>query len=223
MLRAVSVVVIAALGAGCSGGLKSSAPGEQIYVLHPAGAPSPGAGAAMVNAMLVVPQPEAQPALNTHRIALTRPGNRLDYFADSRWPAALPQVLGALVVESLVAAKTFSVAAGTDPSAGHGDFQLLMTVRHFEAEYSGDATDSAPVARVGIECLLTSSSPRRVVGRCDAEVREPAGDNRMGEIVGALDRATQKAVTEMTAKVVALAGSVPARQPAQAKSPQGTP
>ena len=44
-----------------------------------------GAGTAVVNAMLVVPQPEVQPALNTHRIALTQPENRLDYFANSRW------------------------------------------------------------------------------------------------------------------------------------------
>jgi hypothetical protein len=58
---------------------------------------------------------------------------------------------------------------------------------------------------VGFECLLTSTSPRRVLGRCDAEAREPAGDNRMGEIVAALDRAAQKAVTEMGGKVAAMA------------------
>lgn len=188
--------------------MKRSSPGEQVYILHPAALPATGAGnAATVNAMLVVPQPEAQPALNTPRIALTQPGNRLDYFADSRWGAPLPQVLGALLVESLVASKMFSVVAGTDPSAGHGDFQLLLTVRHFEAEYTGSATDSIPVARVSFECLLTSSSPRRVVGRCDAEAREPAAGNRMGEIVAALDRAAQKALSDMTGKAVTLAGS----------------
>ena len=206
-LRAAPVIAAALFMAACSV-LKSNSPGEQVYVLHPAGQSAAAAGnAAAIDAMLVVPQPEAAPALNTSRIALTQPGNRLDYFADSRWGASLPQVLGALVVESLVAAKTFSVVAGTDPSAGHGDFQLLLTIRHFEAEYSGSATDSAPVARVAIECLLTSTSPRRVVGRCDAEAREPAGDNRMGEIVAALDRAAQKAVTEMGGKVAAMAGS----------------
>lgn len=204
---AVTVVVASmALISACTGGLKSNAPGEQVYVLHPQGTnQTAGSPAPVVNAMLVVSQPEAQPALNTYRIALTRPGNRLDYFADSRWGAALPQVLGALAVESLVASKTFSLVAGTDPSAGSGDFQLLLTVRHFEAEYSGDASDIAPVARVAIECLLLGGAPRRVVGRCDAQAQEPARENRMREIVAALDRATQQVFADIGGTAAALA------------------
>jgi cholesterol transport system auxiliary component len=208
-LRAAPVIAAAALMSAC-GIFKSNSPGEQVYILHPAGQAAASAGnAAVIDAMLVVPQPEAAAALNTPRIALTQPDNRLDYFADSRWAAPLPQVLGALVVESLIASKTFSVVAGADPSPGHGDFQLLLTVRHFEAEYAGGTSDSTPVARVAIECLLTSTSPRRVVGRCDAEARETAGENRMGEIVAALERAAQKAVTEMGGKVAAMAGTKP--------------
>jgi ABC-type uncharacterized transport system auxiliary subunit len=201
-LTATSLAFMAA----CGGGLKSSAPGEQVYVLHPARVSS---AAPAVNSMLVVPQPEAQPALNTHRIALTQPGNRLDYFADSRWGAALPQVLGALVVESLVASGTFSVVTGTDPSAGNGDFQLLLTVRRFEAEYSGDPSGIAPVARVSIECLLTTGAPRRVVGRCDAQAEEPARENRMSEIVAALEVAAQRALTQIGGEAAALAAGVP--------------
>jgi ABC-type uncharacterized transport system auxiliary subunit len=193
--------------AACSGLLKSNAPDEQIYVLHPA-AQGNGAGTA-VNAMLVVPQPEAQPALTTYRIALTQPGNRLDYFAGSRWGASLPQVLGALAVESLLASNKFSVVAGADPGAGVGDFQLLLTIRHFEAQYSGDPSGAAPVARVSIECLLTGGAPRHVVGRCDADAQEPARENRMGEIVAALDVATQRALTDIAGKAAMLAASVP--------------
>jgi ABC-type uncharacterized transport system auxiliary subunit len=203
-LRAMPAAAMALLAA-CSG-LKSSAPGEQIYVLHPA---VTGSAGAVVNAMLVVPQPEVQPALNTHRIALTQPENRLDYFANSRWSAALPQVLGALAVESLVASKTFAVVAGVDPGAGAGDFQLLLTVRHFEAEYSGDPAGIAPVARVSIECLLTGGAPRHVLGRCDAQGQEPARENRMSEIVAALDVATQRVLSEIAGKAATLAAAVP--------------
>jgi ABC-type uncharacterized transport system auxiliary subunit len=191
---------------GCGGLLKSSAPVEQIYVLHPAAAST---GASAVNAMLVVPQPEVQPALNTPRIALTQPGNRLDYFANSRWPAALSQELGALAVQSLVASKTFAVVVGTDPNAGAGDFQLLLTVRHFEAQYSGDPAGLAPVAHVAIECLLTGGVPRHVLGRCDAEAQEPARENRMSEIVAALDVATQHVLADIAGKAATLAASVP--------------
>jgi ABC-type uncharacterized transport system auxiliary subunit len=207
--RVAVMAALLPLMVACSGMLKSNAPDEQVYVLHPAAA---AAGAAPVNAMLVVPQPEVQPALNTPRIALTQPGNRLDYFANSRWGAALPQELAALAVQSLIASKTFSVVAGTDPSAGGGDFQLLLTVRHFEAEYSGDPKGLAPVARVSIECLLTGDVPRRVLGRCDAQAQEPARENRMSEIVAALDVATQHALSEIAGKAATLAASVTPRK-----------
>jgi ABC-type uncharacterized transport system auxiliary subunit len=205
----IAVVASLSFMAGCSGLLKSNAPVEQIYVLHPAAAST---GATAVNAMLVVPQPEVQPALNTPRIALTQPGNRLDYFANSRWPASLSQELGALVVQSLVASKTFSVVAGVDPSAGAGDFQLLLTVRHFEAEYAGDPAGIAPVVRVSIECLLTGGAPRHVLGRCDAEAQEAARENRMSEIVAALDVATQRVLAEIAGKAAVLAAAVPRKQ-----------
>ncbi len=204
--RAAAVFALLPLMVACSGMLKSSAPDEQVYVLHPAAA---GATATPINGMLVIPQPEVQPALNTPRIALTQPGNRLDYFANSRWAAALSQELGAIAVESLVASKTFTVVAGMDPSAGSGDFQLLLTVRHFEAEYSGDPTGIAPVARVSIECLLTGDVPRHVLGRCDAEAQEPARENRMSEIVAALDVATQRVLAEIAGKAATLAAAVP--------------
>jgi len=97
------------------------------------------------------------------------------------------------------------VVASTDPSAGRGDFQLLLTVRHFEAEYAGSATETAPTVRVSIECLVTSSSPRRVLGRCDSQTREPARSNRMSEIVAAFDVATQRALAEIGGKAAVLA------------------
>jgi ABC-type uncharacterized transport system auxiliary subunit len=207
--RATLLVVPLLLATACSSGLRSSAPAEQIYVLHPevARGTSP-----VVNAVLIVPRPEVQPALATHRIALTQPGNRLDYFADSRWGASLPLILGALSVESLLASNLFAVVASGDRSAGSGDFQLLLTVRHFEAEYAGDAVAAAPTARVAIECLLTTGAPRRVVGRCDSEVMEPARENRMGDIVAALDRASQRALAEIGGKAAALAAGVPQKK-----------
>jgi hypothetical protein len=64
---------------------------------------------------------------------------------------------------------------------------------------------------VAIECLLTTGAPRRVVGRCDSEVMEPARGNRMGEIVAALDRAAQRAFAEIGGKAAELARAVPAK------------
>jgi cholesterol transport system auxiliary component len=191
-------VALLALLAGC-GGLRSDARPDRIYVLqvaHPAAA----AATTAVPGMLVVQRPTMQPGLETDRIALTRAGNELDFYAASRWGGSLPAVLGAFAVQSL--AGSFATVSGAERGAGAGDFELLITARHFEAEY---AAGGVPVARVALECLLVAAAPRRVLGSCDTDVREPAADNRMGEIVLAFERAAQRALQEVRAKAVAMA------------------
>lgn len=192
-----AVLTLLVLLAGC-GGLRSDAEPDRIYVLHPAveapqAAPLPG--------LLMVPRPTVQPGLDTDRIALTRAGNELDYYALSRWSGSLSQVLGAFAVQSLGGA--FVTVVGAERGAGPADYELLLTVRHFEAAYGGGG---APHVQVAVDCLLVATTPRRVLGNCGAEVREPVGDNRMSAIVAAFERATQQAMQQVRARVVAAAG-----------------
>lgn len=183
--------------AGC-GGLRSSAEPDRLYVLNVA-APATGAQPAM-RGVLIVPRPAVQPGLDTDRIALTRRSNEFDYYAASRWSGALPQVLGAFAVQSL--AGSFDTVASAERGAGPGDFELLLTVRHFEAQYG---TDAAPMVRVALDCLLVAAAPRRVLGSCNADVREPAAENRMAAIVAAFERATHKALEQVRTGAVAAA------------------
>lgn len=185
----------------CSG-LTSNAPAERIYVLRPAPAP---AAANPVEGVLVVPRPVVQPGLDTDRIALTRAGGELDYFAASRWGEALPKVLAAFATESLRTNGAFVTVVSGGPSPVQGDYELLLTARHFEAEYG---EGGVPSAHVAFECVLVTGSPRRVVGRCDADVVEPAADNRMGPLVAALERAAQRALGAAGAAAAQLARGV---------------
>lgn len=197
--RTPAVLVVAMLAtmlAGC-GGLRSDAAADRIYVLHPAAEAVP---ATPLPGLLMVPRPAVQPGLDTNRIALTRAGNELDYYALSRWSGSLPQVLGAFAVQSLDGA--FVTVVGAQRGAGPAGHELLLTVRHFEAEYG---PGGAPQVHVALDCLLVATAPRRVLGSCSAEVREPAGDNRMSAIVTAFERATQKAMQEVRARVIAAA------------------
>jgi cholesterol transport system auxiliary component len=210
MKRMVGVMLCAAVLAGC-GGLKSSQPAEQVYVLHaaPANVAAPGAAASQpVGGVLRIPRPDAQPGLDTSRIALTRAGNELDYFADSRWGESLPKVLAAFAVESIAHSGHFETVVDTAATPVMGDFDLLLTARHFEAAYAGETVGAVPTARVAFDCVLLGGAPRRVLGRCDAEAEEPATDNRLGAIVGALQRAAQKAMGDAGARAAALARAV---------------
>jgi cholesterol transport system auxiliary component len=200
-LRAAALATMtlaAVMLAGC-GGFSSDAPADRIYILNVA--PPAATPAAVVQGVLLVPRPAVQPGLDTDRIALTRPGNQLDYFAASRWGVPLPRVLGAFAVQSL--GGSFATVASADRGAGPGDYELLLTARHFEAEYPDGG--GPPVARVAFECLLVGAAPRRVLGGCDADVREPAAENRMAAIVSAFERASQRALDEVRAEAVAAA------------------
>ena len=192
------------LFAGCSG-LRSSDVPDRIYVLHAATA---GTGQP-VAAVLSVPRPVVQPGLDTARIALLRAGNELDYYAASRFGEPLPKVLSALALQSLGGSGGFTTTIATDRAAVPGDFELLLTARRFEAEYA--ASSAVPSAQVAIDCLLVTGAPRRVLGNCDGAATEPAAADRMGEIVLALERATQRALAEVREKAVALAKASPGR------------
>lgn len=198
LVRISACALAAVLLAGCGvlGGGRTEP--DRLYVLR--AAPAQGTPVA---AVLSVARPQVHPGLDSHRLALTRPGNELDYFAASRWGGTLPDVLAAFAVHSLDG--SFTTVVGGGRSAGPAQFELLLTARHFEAEY--ESGSGAPVVRVTLECLLVDASPRRVVGSCDAEAREPAGENRMAAIVRAFERAAQRAMEEVRGKVTAAAGA----------------
>jgi ABC-type uncharacterized transport system auxiliary subunit len=190
MLGGLAAVALLAL-AGC-GGLRSDAEPDRLYVLR---VERPAAsGEAPVAGLLLVPRPAVQPGLDTARIALTRPGNQLDFYAAARWSGALPQVLTAFAVQSLDGA--FTTVAAADRGPGAADFELLMTARHFEAEY--DDAGGAPQVRVALESSF------------EVDVREPAERNRMSSIVAAFERAAQRALAEVRSSAVAAARAAPA-------------
>jgi cholesterol transport system auxiliary component len=195
-----------ALLAGCSGLLRNEEAPDRIYVLH--AAPAAGGGSP-VAAVLSVPRPVVGPGLDTDRIALVRAGNELDYYAASRYGDSLSKILSTLVLQSISGGDGFTTAVSTERAALPADFELMLTVRRFEAEYTGAL--SPPRAQVAIDCLLVAGAPRRVLGHCDGMATEPASADRMGEIVLALERAAQKALAEVRTRAVALAKAVPGK------------
>ena len=201
-LAAAAALGLAAVLAGCGSILKSDAPAEQVYLLH--AAPAPAAPAAPLAATIRVLRPSPQPGLDTSRIALTRPGNRLDYYAGSRWAGPLGDVLGGLLTQQLRASGTF---AGVDGDrAGFGpDFVVGITIRRFEAEYRDE--DSPPLVRVTLECTLGNRDTRETVANFDADVSVQAAANRLGSVVAALEQAAQQALTEVIARSAAAAGA----------------
>jgi cholesterol transport system auxiliary component len=196
---------LALLLGGCTG-LKSSAPVDQIYVLRPTAA---AAGAVVatpvpVDASLQILRVEAHPGLESERIALLRPGRRLDFYSGGRWAAGLPTVLSALIVESFRASGVFANVS-EDRNVG-SDFALDISVLRFEAEYADE--DSAPTAQLLFDCTLLSRRERNVLASFRIAAAVPAGENRLGSVVDALDKVANQALVELrvrTAEAIARA------------------
>lgn len=192
------IALLAALLVACSG-LSSKSEPDQTYVLRAA----PESGAAAIPGVLSVLRPAVQPGLDSDRIMLTRGGQELDQFAASRWGESLPRVVSALAVESLAGGGGFTTVVDSSRAAVATDYELLLTVRHFEAAF--ESINSSPVIHVAFECTLMAGTPRRVLGRCDGAADEPAAENRMSAIVAAMERAAQRALAAVRASAVAAA------------------
>ncbi len=159
-----------------------------------------------VNGGITLPRPVVDSALETDRIALVRPGNRMDYYAGAHWGGPLSSVLDSLVAQRLRASGAFSMV-DTDRGGFGAQYVLAITVRRFEAEYGANA-EGAPTARVVLECTVGDRSGRKTVASFDVATSAPASDNRLGAVVAALDRAANEAITQVIERsAAAVAGA----------------
>jgi ABC-type uncharacterized transport system auxiliary subunit len=190
--RLLVPLALSVLLAGCGGLLRSTAPAEQTFRLRSA-LPAASSVAAIKTTLQLLPV-AVQPGLDTTRIALVRPGNRLDWYADARWAGPLNDVVTALLAQSLRDSGRFAQVA-TDAAAMDADMVLAVTVRRFEAEQSAEG--ALPVAQVRLECTLSSLTAHRQLAAFTATAAVSAGANRLTDVVAALEQAAQQAIAEM--------------------------
>ncbi|MGB8328319.1 MAG: ABC-type transport auxiliary lipoprotein family protein [Steroidobacteraceae bacterium] len=197
------VTVAMAVLSGC-GGLRSHDVPDQVYLLRADPAPqAPAAEVQPLKASVRIARPQPQPGFDTDRIIVIRGDRRFDAFSGSRWAAPLPDVVAALAVETLRASGRFADVQD-DRAPFSADYLLRMTVRHFEAEYTGAA--AAPDVRVSFDCVVGRRSERTTIATFTAEASMPAAGNRMGVVVEAFERAARAAlarVADETAAAVA--------------------
>lgn len=197
-LRRLAPVLLISLLAGCSSLLHSDAPPVQVYTLRAVSASS-GSGAdpaAPVDASLRVAHPVAGPGLGTSQIVLLQPDHRLNVYAASAWAADAPALLESLAVETLRGSGHWhSVQDAESPFPS--DYLLQITIRRFDADYSG-GTDAAPTVRVTLDCTLGKEDARNIVATFVASGSAVASANRLGDVVGAFQQATNAAMVSLS-------------------------
>jgi cholesterol transport system auxiliary component len=198
-LRALVLAVICASVIGCSGLLSQKAPTPQIYVLRSAPVANPPPAPAGAPA-LRVGRTQSAPGLNSDRIALIRTDNRMDFYAASRWPAPLPDVVEALAVESLRNTGAWS-AVHDSRGAFPTEYFLQIDIRRFEADYTGSGD---PKVFVTLGCTLGRRVDREVVKSFVAEGTATASANRLGAVIAAFESASRSAMAVLAENSTAL-------------------
>jgi ABC-type uncharacterized transport system auxiliary subunit len=131
------------------------------------------------------------PGLNTDRIALLRSGDRLDYYAGSRWSAPLADVVSDLLLGVFRADAAWGAVAD-ERSSLNTDYLLQVSVDRFAAEYASDK--APPQVWVKLQCLLIRRSDGTLLGSFAVTGSEPARENRMPSVIAAFSAAAGQAV-----------------------------
>jgi len=192
---ATIAVTLAVTLAACSGGLHSSTPATQVYVLR--AATLPRSELTHTKASLYVGRPIAAPGLDSDHILLVQSDHRMSYYVASRWPAALPAVVEALAADTLRASGAWSTVQDS-ASSFSSDYLLQIVIRRFEADYS--ASSAAPEVHVVLDCTVGRRAGREVIDSFVAEGSAAAAANRLADVVSAFEEASNKALDEIAVR-----------------------
>lgn len=191
--------------AGCGGLLDSKIAAPQAYVLRlpPSAAPATGPTAGSIR----VQRPATGPGLASEHIVLLRSDRRFDFYAASRWAAPAPHIVEAVVLEALRGTGAFS-AVFDDASPYAPRYDLRITLRRFEADYTTEGSASAPTVFVVLDCTLGRSRDRALLASFTAQGSARAGEDRLNSVVAAFEAATATAMGELArATTAAIASS----------------
>ena len=198
MRKAIAVIALPLVLAGCGGVFESRIAAPQTYVLRlpPSTAQTP----ALTVGSVLVQRPEAGPGLDSNRIALLRSDRRFDFYAASLWAAPAPDVLESVIVESLRGTKAFS-AVFDDAAPFAARYDLRCTMRRFEADYTDGG--GAPTVHAALDCTLGRHRDRALLASFTAHGSVRAGEDRLGPVVAAFEAATVTAMNQLTQTVTA--------------------
>jgi cholesterol transport system auxiliary component len=196
---------------GCGSLLHSEAAPIQIYVLRAAVSPTTAAIAeaqaldtartsAAAPPSLQVPRPQADPGLATELITLVRSDHRMDRYAASSWAGSLPDVVETLAIDTLRASGNWA-SVHDAPSPFVADYLLQITIRRFEADYTGGG--ESPKVYVTLDCTIARRVGRELITSFVAEGVADADANRMSAVVEAFEKAANKALAAMSERSAA--------------------
>jgi len=217
LLRTASALALALALAACGSLFQSKVPPTSTYLLS---VKTGAAVGAEVPVDLAVLKPQVRTGLDTDLIAALYPDRRLDYFAQARWSGPLDEVVHDLALQAFRAHANLRTVQAEASVFGSG-YWLEIDVADFQAEYPagpgaggpGTTGTGAPTIHVHLLGSVGAAADRRVLGRFEADVRQPAAENRLTAIVEAYNQAADTALAKIVADTTATLNRTSERRP----------
>ncbi|MDE2183287.1 MAG: membrane integrity-associated transporter subunit PqiC [Alphaproteobacteria bacterium] len=165
-------------------------PAPKLYILRPA---LPPPGGPKVPWALAVAMPSATAGLDSSRIAITRPPNGMDYYADAAWPDRATALVQTALVDAFEATGRIA-AVSRETDAVHADYVLIADLQDFEARY--DQPEGSPTAVVRLDVRLVNTAGRNIMGHVLVTREVQATANSVPAAVEALDSALSGVLAE---------------------------
>lgn len=195
LILALAPGAVLCLLTGCFSGLNSKAPPEQRYLLRSEIATVAGAGQPAGTVQVL--RPTASPGLLGSRIAVMRPGARIDYYANARWVEETPVLLQSQIIDALRTGGRFAtVESDTEPFAAQ--YLLSVDIANFQAQYTDTGS---PTIFVTINCTLGRRTDRSVIVSFAAQGSARASADHLQAVVAAFTTATSQAMQEIAGKI----------------------
>lgn len=187
LLAGLSSVTLAA----CSG-IVGPPEASPLYQLKPAVPAASGGG--RVPWQLSITLPETPDSLDTDRIVLVQPDNRLDFYANARWPDRVPFLVQSALIEAFENSGRIG-AVGRDTEGLKSNYFLLTDIRDFQARY--DAPDAPPTVVIRIATKMIAANTRTIVRSMTAKAESATTVNSVPAVAGAFNQALASAVGQI--------------------------
>ncbi len=203
-MKATGLILLPALLLGACGGVFQTH--EVVPTVYELKAPTVAAAPARIAATLRVGRPRTRPGLDSERVAVTLPDQRLDAYGGSRWSAALPLLVQSLLIEGLRSSGGWQAVVPEHTAFG-GDYLLEPEIEAFEADYSAG---TPPTVRVRLRAELGEHATRRLIAVVEGSATVRATADRQREVIAAFETAYGEAAAALIGAVNAAAAPKPA-------------
>lgn len=182
--RSLFAVVGAAAALSACSNLIGPPEAPPLYLLKPA--PPPANGGPRTSWQLSVVLPDAPQSLDTDRIVLLQPGDRMDVYANAAWQDRVPLLVQTALVDAFESDGRVN-GVGRDTDGLKSDYLLESDIRDFQARYA--VTDGIPSVEVRIVARLIAARGRTITSTLSARAEVKAGENSVPAAAAAFNQA----------------------------------